>query len=95
VTNNEGPFTPQYLLIGNGGPDAKVSTPYLDSSWILNNPLGSRAVGPAADSCRWAGATSGAVTVTVQSAAGSWTLTLPNTSGVKWTDLGDRRATGI
>jgi hypothetical protein len=82
VTNNEGPFTPQYLLIGNGGPDAKVSTPYLDSSWILNNPAGFKSGGAGSGFVQMGGATSGAVTVTVQSAAGSWTLTLPNTSGV-------------
>jgi hypothetical protein len=82
VTNNEGAFTPQYLLIGNGGPDAKVSTPYLDSSWILNNPAGFKSGGAGSGFVQMGGATSGAVTVTVQSAAGSWTLTLPNTSGV-------------
>jgi hypothetical protein len=82
VTNNEGAFTPQFLLIGNGGPDAKVSTPYLDSSWILNNPAGFKSGGAGSGFVQMGGATSGAVTVTVQSAAGSWTLTLPNTSGV-------------
>jgi hypothetical protein len=81
VTNNEGAFTPQYLLVGNGGPDAKVSTPYLDSSWILNNPAGFKSSGAGSGFVQMGGATSGAVTVTVQSAAGSWTLTLPNTSG--------------
>jgi hypothetical protein len=82
VTNNEGAFTPQYLLIGNGGPDAKVSTPYLDSSWILNNPAGFKSGGAGSGFVQMGGASSGAVTVTVQSAAGAWTLTLPNASGV-------------
>jgi hypothetical protein len=81
VTNNEGAFTPQYLLIGNGGPDAKVSTPYLDSSWILNNPAGFKSGGAGSGFVQMGGASSGGVTVTVQSAAGSWTLVLPNSPG--------------
>jgi hypothetical protein len=81
VTNNEGAFTPQYLLIGNGGPDAKVSTPYLDSSWILNNPAGFKSGGAGSGFVQLGGATSGTVTVTAQAAAGTWTLTLPNTPG--------------
>jgi hypothetical protein len=81
VTHSAGALTNTYVLVGNGGADASVSAAYVDGSNILNNPAGFKSGGAGSGSVQLGGATSGAVTVTAQAAAGTWTLTLPNTPG--------------
>jgi hypothetical protein len=68
-------------MVGNGGADTSVSAAYVDGSNILNNPAGFKSGGAGSGFVQLGGATSGTVTVTAQAAAGTWTLTLPNTPG--------------
>jgi hypothetical protein len=81
VTHSTGMLTSNYVLMGNGGADATVSAAYLDGSNILNNPAGFKSGGSGSGFLQLGGATSGAVTVTAQAAAGTWTLTLPSSPG--------------
>jgi hypothetical protein len=81
VTHSAGALTNTYVLVGNGGADASVSAAYVDGSNILNNPAGFKSGGAGSGFVQLGGATSGTVTVTAQAAAGTWTLTLPNTPG--------------
>ncbi len=81
VTHTAGALTSNYVLMGNSGADVAVSALYLDSSNILNNPAGFKSGGAGSGFVQLGGATSGTVTVTSQAAAGTWTLTLPNSPG--------------
>jgi hypothetical protein len=81
VTHSAGALTSTYILVGNGGADTSVSSAYIDGSNILNNPAGFKSGGAGSGFVQLGGATSGAVTVTAQAAAGTWTLTLPNSAG--------------
>jgi hypothetical protein len=81
VTHSAGALTSTYVLMGNGGADAMASAAYLDGSSILNNPAGFKSGGAGSGFVQLGGATSGTVTVTAQAAAGTWTLTLPNSAG--------------
>ena len=58
-----------------------MSTAYVDGLNILNSPAGFKSGGAGSGFVQLGGATSGTVTVTAQAAAGTWTLTLPNSPG--------------
>jgi len=81
VTHTSGALTSSYVLAGNGGADAAVTTAYMDGSNILNNSAGFKSGGAGSGFVQLGGASSGMVTLTTQAAAGTWTLTLPNSAG--------------
>jgi hypothetical protein len=86
VTNSMGALTSSAIVVGNGSNDAKASAVTVDSNSTVNAPGGFNSVGTGNGTLALSGAASGAVTQTVQAAAGTWTFTWPSVpaAGHQW-----------
>ena len=82
VTHAAGALSVGYFIVGNGGGDVAASSSlHTDESGVLTNTNGFASGGSGTGYVDLGGASSGKVRITAQSAAGTWTLTVPTTAG--------------